>query len=745
MFKIYKKKSLAPGIILMEIKAPMLVKNANPGQFLIVKAGVKSERIPLTICDYDKEKGSVTIVFQVVGVATKEMAEFEVGESFSDVVGPLGMPSGLIYLDPLSRQKERIVFIAGGVGTAPVYPQVKWCVENGLDVVVIIGARTKDLVIFEYDFRALTSNVHVCTDDGSYGFHGNVTNLLEHLVKNKKERFTHAVAIGPMIMMKFATLKAHELGLSVTVSLNPLMVDGTGMCGACRVEVGKQVKFACVDGPEFDGADVDFDEAQRRLIMREKEELHCDGENPICPIHEDPNIDPKARANPRLLDADGRIKSFNEVNLGYTLEAAILEANRCLECKRPKCVTACPVGINIPGFLAPLKSGDLESAATILSQDTKLPSVCGRVCPQERQCEGSCIVGRNGQSVAIGLLERMVGDWALENVTIKASPKGKKRVAIVGSGPAGLSAAAELAVKGFNVEVFESLHLLGGVLSYGIPEFRLPKSIVEKEIKRIEDLGVKFHTNVVVGKTIFINDMFTDGFDAVFIGSGAGYPKFMGIKGEDSNGVLSANEFLTRVNLMKSNLPDYHTPTGIGKKVAVIGAGNVSMDAARVAKRLGAQVYILYRRGEEEIPARLEEVKHAKEEGVVFHLLTNPKEILSDESGSVKAVLCEKMKLGTPDSSGRRKPEVVLNSVHALEVDTVIMSIGTMPNEIITGSTEGLKINENGTIAIKDGLTKTTYEGVFAGGDIVTGAATVIEAMGAGKAAAREIEAYLAT
>ena len=743
MFEIHKKELLAPQIILMDVYAPRLVSNANPGQFLIIKTGPKSERIPLTICDYDKEKGTVTIVFQVVGIGTEEMASLEVGDAFSDVVGPLGKASEFIHLDKSEIGCQHYVFIAGGVGTAPVYPQVKWCVENGLKSSVIIGARSQELLILEDAFRALGVDVYICTDDGSYGMHGNVTHVLEHLVKEKGEKFTHAVAIGPMIMMKFATLKAQELGLPVTVSMNPLMVDGTGMCGAWWVEIDGEVKFAWVHGPEFNGAHVNFDEASRRLRLRQEVGHVENHDNPDCPIHEPDLVDAKTRAHPRVREALGRTKSFEEVNLGYSLEAAIHEANRCIECKKPKCVTACPVGVNIPGFITPLKEGDLETAAKSLSADTRLPSVCGRVCPQEKQCEGACVLGRNGQSVAIGLLERTVGDWALENLPIASTCKGKFRVAVVGSGPAGLAAAGELASRGINVEVFESLHELGGVLTYGIPEFRLPKTIVKAEIERIAKLGVTFHKNIVVGKTVHTHELLSEGFDAVFIASGAGYPRFMGIKGEHANGVLSANEFLTRVNLMKGHLSDYHTPTTIGKKVAVVGAGNVSMDAARVAKRLGADVYILYRRDREQIPARAEEVEHAMEEGVEFHLLTNPTEILADENGHVRGIKCEKMQLGAPDSDGRRKSEPVKGSEFVVDVDTVIMSIGTVPNDVITASTEGLETNKNGTIVISHGQTGTAHEAIFAGGDIVTGAATVIEAMGAGKAAAVEIERYL--
>ena len=629
------------------------------------------------------------------------------------------------------------------MGTAPVYPQVKWLVENGVEVDVIIGARSKNLLIMEKEFRDLTPNVHICTDDGSYMFHGNVTNLLEKLVIEDGKKFTHAIAIGPMIMMKFATLMTKKLEIPTTVSLNPLMVDGTGMCGACRVMIDGEVKFACVDGPEFDGYKVDFDEAQKRLRMRDENELIVHDENVECPINHHTCEDLKKRSNPHIRDSSHRVKSFDEVNLGYKIEEVVNEANRCLECKNPRCVPMCPVGIDIPGFITKLKSSDIHGAAEILGEHTSLASVCGRVCPQEKQCESVCITGVKKEPVAIGLLERFVGDWSLVHMAAKNPKKNGKRVAVVGSGPSGLAAAAELAKMGYSVDVYESLHKLGGVLTYGIPSFRLPKDIVDGEIDKIKKLGVTFHTNVVIGKTLMIEDLLEEDFEAVFIGSGAGFPRFMGIKGENALGVLSANEFLTRVNLMKGNEKDYHTPTTIGKKVAVIGAGNVSMDAARVSKRLGVDTSIVYRRSSEEIPARAEEVEHAEEEGIELNLLTNPIEILSDESGHVCGLKCVKMELGAADESGRRSSKPIENSEFIMDVDTVIMSIGTVPNELITASTRGLETSKWGTIVVAQGETGTSLKGVFAGGDIVTGAATVIEAMGAGKSAAKEMDEYI--
>lgn len=445
-------------------------------------------------------------------------------------------------------------------------------------------------------------------------------------------------------------------------------------------------------------------------------------------------------------DPEVRAKNFEEVCLGYTDEEAIREAQRCLGCKNPKCVDGCPVSINIPNFIAHMKKGEFEEAAKEVAKYSALPAVCGRVCPQESQCEGKCVLGIKGEPVSIGKLERFIADWSRKNnidLAYRDELKNKK-VAVIGSGPAGLTCAGELAKKGYDVTIFEALHEPGGVLVYGIPEFRLPKDdVVRAEIENIKKLGVKIETNVIVGRTITIDELMeVENFSAVFIGSGAGLPKFMGIKGENANGVLSANEFLTRVNLMKAFKEEYHTPVKIGKKVAVVGGGNVAMDAARTALRLGSETHIVYRRSEAELPARIEEVHHAKEEGVIFDVLTNPTEILVDENGWVKGMKCVEMELGEPDESGRRKPVVKEGSEYIMDVDTVIMSLGTSPNPLISSTTKGLEINKWKCI-IADENGQTTKEGVYAGGDAVTGAATVILAMGAGKKAAEAIDEYL--
>lgn len=456
------------------------------------------------------------------------------------------------------------------------------------------------------------------------------------------------------------------------------------------------------------------------------------GRIPRVPVREQ---DPKVRA-----------KNFKEVCLGYSDEEAVLEAKRCLNCKKPACMTACPVSVKIPFFIAEVAKGNFAQAARIIALDSSLPAICGRVCPQECQCEGSCVMGVKGEPVAIGKLERFVGDWSRENNISfigMVCPNGKK-VAVVGSGPGGLACASDLAKLGYDVTIFEVLHKAGGVLTYGIPEFRLPKdTVVAAEIENVKSLGVKIETNVVVGRTITIDDMFDkEGFDAVFIGSGAGLPKFMDIPGENLNGVVSANEFLTRSNLMKAYKEGARTPIYVGNKVCVVGGGNVAMDAARTALRLGAEVTVVYRRTEKELPARAEEVHHAKEEGIQFRLLTNPVEIVGNEKGWVTGIKCEQMELGEPDASGRRSPVAVPDSHFVMDTDVVIMALGTSPNPLIAQTTPGLERNRRGGI-VADEKGMTTREGVFAGGDAVTGAATVILAMGAGKKAAAAIDEYL--
>lgn len=756
MFEILKRTQLSDEIFLLDIKAPRIAKSASPGQFVIVKDDEYGERIPLTICDYNPKNGTVAIVIQTIGKATKKLSGFKEGDSLLDFVGPLGKPSEFINENPEALKAKKRLFIAGGLGAAPVYPQAKWISQHGGFCDVIIGARSKDILIMEEDMKSVCQNLYVCTDDGSYGFHGNVTDVLRELVENQGKKYDEIIAIGPMIMMKFVTIAAKDLKIPTIVSMNPIMVDGTGMCGACRVTVGSEVKFACVDGPEFDGFLVDFDEAMKRQKMFKtqegREELvrttpepkhaeNCNFPHDLLDFNEWKRV-PAPEQPPKI-----RAKNFEEVSLGYTEELARKEASRCLNCKNAKCVAACPVAIDIPGFIQEISNGDMEKAVDIISDASSLPAICGRVCPQEEQCEGACIRGIKGEPVAIGRLERFLGDYAIENNTFKANvqkPTGKK-IAVIGSGPASLACAGDLLKNGHSVRIFEALHKLGGVLVYGIPEFRLPKEkVVAKEIENLKKLGAEFENNVVVGKTVTIDYLLEkENYDAVFIGTGAGLPKFMNIPGENSNGVFSANEYLTRSNLMKAYSEDYNTPISIGKKVAVVGGGNVAMDAARTALRLGAEVHIVYRRSMDELPARKEEVHHAEEEGIIFDTLTNPVEILADSEGWVTGMRLVKMELGEPDESGRRRPQVIKGSEFEMEFDTILMSLGTSPNPLISEATKDLKLSKWGTIMIDEETGATSKKGVFAGGDSVTGAATVILAMGAGRKAAAGIHEYL--
>ncbi|MBQ9311851.1 MAG: bifunctional dihydroorotate dehydrogenase B NAD binding subunit/NADPH-dependent glutamate synthase [Bacteroidales bacterium] len=749
MFKILEKRQLTENIVLFKVHAPNVALKCQPGQFVIVVDDEKGERLPFTICDFDRKEETITLVIQIVGDGSKKLAQMEAGQYMRDIAGPLGNPSELIE-DVENLKDKRIVFIAGGLGTAPVYPQAKWAKQAGVAHDVIIGTKTKSTLIYEEEMKEVADNLYVCTDDGSYGFNGMVTACLEDLVVNKGMHYDIAVAIGPMIMMKFVCLMTKKLGIKTIVSLNSLMVDGTGMCGACRVTVGGEMKFACVDGPEFDGHLVDFDQAMQRQRMFPPHKIAFNTPEHKCNLADKveaslAEFDKKKRVPVREQDPDVRNKNFEEVCFGYNDSEAKLEASRCLNCKVPMCVKACPVNINIPAFIHEIAEGNNEEAIKIIHQSSSLPAICGRVCPQESQCEGSCIMGKKNDAVAIGKLERYVADWARDNNVheeINIEKNGNK-VAVIGSGPSSLACASDLAKMGYTVTIFEALHRSGGVLSYGIPEFRLPKSkVVEKEIEEVTKLGVEINCDVLVGKSMTVDDLFEQGYKAVYIATGAGTPKFMPIDGINLNGVVSANEFLTRVNLMKAYSNEYETPVFVGKKTVVVGGGNVAMDAARSAKRLGSDVSIVYRRTIEEMPARKEEVHHAKEEGINFKTLNNPVEILADDKGWVRGIRCIEMELGEPDASGRRKPVEKPGSEFDMECDCVIMALGTDANKLITSTTENLDINKRGNI-VADDSQATSRPGVFAGGDIVSGAATVILAMGAGRKAAASIDEYI--
>jgi homotetrameric NADPH-dependent glutamate synthase len=738
----------------------------------MVRIDEHDERIPLTVADYNRQQGTVTVVVQAVGKTTFQMMDIPEGEYILDFIGPLGLPS------EIEPNLGTVVLVGGGLGVAPIFPQLRDYQAAGNRTVAIIGFRNRDLVFWEERFREHAAEVIITTDDGSYGRKGLVTDALRDLLTSP-EKIARVVAIGPIPMMRACCEVTRPYAIPTIVSLNSIMVDGTGMCGSCRVTVGGKMKFACVDGADFDGHLVNFDELalrQRRFSREEKEAMEryrredarlasmpCPEPLTPMPLPEPlpPPATPRLPKNIRTVaptrtpmphqPPDVRRHNFQEVALGFTLDDALREADRCLQCKKPRCVPGCPVGIDIPGFIAAVARRDIRDAYRILKNSNALPAVCGRVCPQESQCETPCVVGVKHQPVAIGRLERFVADAAAGQGWDEAPPPvppdaPRKKAAIIGSGPAGLACAGDLAKRGVQVTIFEALHVAGGVLKYGIPEFRLPDVIIDREIDNLRRLGVEIRLDTVIGKLFTIPQLLSElGYHTVFIATGAGSPKFMGIPGEAFNGVFSANEFLTRVNLMRGYQQKlYDTPVGMGRSVAVIGAGNTAMDAARVALRMGAdQVKIVYRRTRRESPARVEELEHAMEEGVQFHWLTNPVQIMGSPEGWVTGMRCQKMELGEPDSSGRRRPVPVPGSEFDLAVDTVIYALGTTANPIIAQTTPGLRTNQWGYIEIDEATGMTSLPGVFAGGDIVTGAATVILAMGAGRRAAAGMLAYM--
>jgi glutamate synthase (NADPH/NADH) small chain len=741
--EIVEKRQLAPSIILFKLYVPDIARKVKPGQFVVLRADDYAERIPLTVADFDRDAGLITVIFQAVGASTQKMVKYEPGDRILDVVGPLGKPSHI-------EKFGTVVCVGGGVGVAPVYPIAKALYQVGNEVISIIGARTKEMLILEEEMKAISTELYVTTDDGTYGHHGFVTDILKKLIK-EKVKVHLVIGIGPIVMMKAVADVTREHNIKTVVSLNTIMVDGTGMCGCCRATIGGETKFVCVDGPEFDGHAVDFKELILRGRMYDREERRALWDHK-CKLEAQAKAMKKSKVRERMPEQEPklRIQNFSEVALGYARENALREAMRCLNCKNMPCVEGCPVNVQIPAFIKKVKEGDFMGAIHVIKETNSLPAVCGRVCPQETQCEEKCVLGKKGQPVAIGRLERFAADYEASSgdvrVPDKATPTGKK-VAVVGAGPAGLTVAGELTKKGHEVAVFEALHKAGGVLVYGIPEFRLPKAIVQREVDYVEKLGAKIKVDTIVGQTMTVDELFAQGYDAVFVGTGAGLPYFLEIPGENLNGVYSANEFLTRSNLMKAYLfPEYDTPVRVGSKVAVIGGGNVAMDSARVARRLGAEhVYLIYRRSREEMPARAEEAHHAEEEGIDFRLLTNPIKVIGDDKGWVKGIECVKMELGEPDASGRRRPVEIKGSNHVVDVDVVIVAIGQGPNPILTQTTEGLKLRKSGNIEADTETGKTSRKGVFAGGDIVTGAATVILAMGAGRKAAAAMDEYLKT
>ena len=764
MNRIISKEHFSEKVFKLVIEAPLIAKSRKAGHFVIVRVGEKGERMPLTIAEADPVKGTITLVVQEVGLSSTRLCELKEGDYITDVVGPLGKATHI-------ENFGTVVCAGGGVGVAPMLPIVQALKAAGNRVITVLAGRSKELIILEKEMRESSDEVVIMTDDGSYGRKGLVTEGIEDIIK--REKVNKCFAIGPAIMMKFVCLLTKKYEIPTDVSLNTIMVDGTGMCGACRITVGGKTRFVCVDGPEFDGHQVDFDEMLKRMGAFkdiEREELHkLDHEEPAaCQAEatvddDDRNapwrvelrkaMKPKERtAIPRVKmnELEARYRSHSrkeEVNLGLNEEQALTEAKRCLDCANPSCMQGCPVGINIPGFIKNIERGEFLEAARVLKKTSALPAVCGRVCPQEKQCESKCIhLKMNEPAVAIGYLERFAADYERESGQIsipELAPANGIKVAVVGSGPAGLSFAGDMAKKGYSVTVFEALHEIGGVLKYGIPEFRLPNKIVDVEIDNLTKMGVNFVKDCIIGKTIGVADLEAEGYKGIFVASGAGLPNFMNIPGENSINIMSSNEYLTRVNLMDAASEDSDTPICFGKRVAVIGGGNTAMDSVRTARRLGAErAMIIYRRSEAEMPARLEEVKHAKEEGVEFLTLHNPIEYIADEKGRVKQVVLQKMELGEPDASGRRSPVAIEGAIETIDIDMAIVSVGVSPNPIVPHSVEGLELGRKGTIAVDDDM-RSSIPTLFAGGDIVRGGATVILAMGDGRRAAAAMDKQL--
>lgn len=780
MNKIVLKKQLSEKVFLFEIEAPLIAKSRKAGNFIIVRVGENGERVPLTIADASIERGTITIVVQKVGLSSTKLCDLNEGDYITDVVGPLGNPTHI-------ENFGTVVCAGGGVGVAPMLPIIRALKAAGNRVLSVIAGRSKELVILENEVRQSSDELIIMTDDGSYGEKGVVTVGIEKFI-TQEEHVDKVFAIGPPIMMKFCCLMAQKYNVPVEVSLNTIMVDGTGMCGACRLSIGGKTKFVCIDGPEFDGSLVDWDEMFKRMgtfrdVEREEMEHyeeHLNGfvkqaEHHTCEtcmdvepttetIEELTNRDSEWRKELRAAMKPAERKAIErvtmpeldpvyrattrteEVNKGLTKQMAVREAHRCLDCGKPACVEGCPVNINIPSFIKNIERGQFLAAAKVLKSTSALPAVCGRVCPQEKQCESKCIhLKMNEPAVAIGYLERFAADFERESGNIALpdlAPKNGIKVAVVGSGPSGLSFAGDMAKKGYEVHVFEALHEIGGVLKYGIPEFRLPNHIVDVEIENLKKMGVEFQTDCIVGKTITVNQLEAEGFKGIFVGSGAGLPNFMNIKGENALNIMSSNEYLTRVNLMDAANPLADTPLNIGKHVLVVGGGNTAMDSCRTAKRLGGDVTLVYRRSEAEMPARLEEVKHAKEEGINFLTLHNPIEYIADEKGAVKAAVLQVMELGEPDASGRRSPVPVEGKTVTLDVDQVIVAVGVSPNPLVPKSIEGLELGRKNTIAVNDQMQSSCPE-IFAGGDIVRGGATVILAMGDGRRAAASMDEKL--
>lgn len=770
MNKILRKEQFANDVYCLEVEAPQIARSCRAGNFVIIRVDEKSARMPYNITKVDPSRGSISIILQANSVSSTKLSQLSENDNVADIVGPLGSPSKI-------ENFGTVVCAGETLGNAALLPVMEALKAVGNKVVAVLSGATKEQIIMADEAKAVADEVIVMTEDGSMGNAGAAVMGVAQVMG--REQVDKVYVFGSPKMMQAVSTLAKERNIANSIYLNTIMLDGAGMCGACRITVGERTKFVCIDGPEFDGNAVNWDEVIKRtqvskgvkrqdigLLNKENKtdsaafegithneetlEMITDRdaewrqalrkamkpkERTAIKRVEMPMLDPTYRATTRM----------EEVSKGLTLDMAINEAHRCLDCAKPTCVQGCPVHNDIPSFIKNIERGDILNAAKVLKSTSSLPAICGRVCPQEKQCEGSCIhLKMKSEAVAIGNLERFIADYEREsgNITpIEVAPANGIKVAVVGSGPAGLSFAGDMAKQGFDVYVFEALHKLGGVLKYGIPEFRLPNRIVDVEIENLRRAGVHFQTDTIVGKTVTIDELRANGFKGFFVGSGAGVPNFMGIPGENAINIMSSNEYLTRLNLMDAANPESETPIFLGKKVIIIGGGNTAMDSCRTAKRLGAEVTVVYRRSEEEMPAGQVEIREAKEEGINFLTLHNPKEYLTDEEGKVKGVILDVMELGEPDESGRRSPKKTGKTIE-LVCDQAIVAVGVLPNSLVPKSIEGLELGWKDTIVVNEEMQSSNPE-IYAGGDIVHGPATVVLAMGDGRKAAKSMGAAL--
>ncbi len=776
MNRITNKKQVSENVCFFEMEVLQTARCCKAGNFVIVRLDEKGERMPLAIVDSDASKGTITVAVERTGKTAEKICSLKEGDEIADVLGPLGNP---IPIDNVGT----VVCAGSGIGIASLFPLVKALKAKGNRVLTVVAGSNKEKIMLNEEFHKFSDEVTVMTEDGSDGERGSMIDGVEAFIRKESIGKLHVMA-SPVLMKECCEVaKKHEV--PVSVSLHTTMLDGIGMCGACRLTIDGKLKFSCIDGPNFDGALVDWDEIiNRSEFLAGSEEKNvsqepspkatqCQAQKPLFEMKmaPEPTDEPlenlmdreaqwrkdlRASMKPKermalertpmpVLDPEYRVMTrMEEVNMGYTKDMAMQEARRCLDCANPTCVKGCPANNHIPDFIKNVERGEFLAAARILKTTTLLPAVCGRVCPQEKQCEGSCIhLKMKRPAVAIGNIERFVADYERECGYV-AKPEMEAangiKVAVVGSGPAGLTFASDMAKHGYDVHVFESLHEIGGVLKYGIPEFRLPRRVVDVEIESLKEMGVHFHTNCAIGKTVTVEDLKKDGFKGFFVGTGAGVPNFMNIPGENALNILSANEFLMRVNLMNADIADTDTSVKLAKHVIVVGGGNTAMDSCCTARRLGAEVTLVYRRSEEEMPACQDERNHAKEEGVNFLTLHNPLEYTVDENGAVKAAVLQEMQLGEPDASGRRRPVPIPGKTKTIETDMVVVAVGVSANPPV--GIKGLVTSKWNTIEVNEDM-QTSCNDMFAGGDIVRGGATVILAMGDGKRAAEKMAQQL--